>query len=59
MPVDTDPGQPEEHTLDSFVRTSESNVYSSSKVDVLKTPRLTRFDIEQIWTLFWWKAAAA
>ena len=46
VPVDTDPCPPEERTLDSVVL---------STVDVLKTPRLMMFDIQQIWILFWWK----
>ena len=46
MPVDTDPGPPEERTLDSD---------ALSGLSESKKKKLNMFDIQQIWTLSWWK----
>ena len=64
MPVDTDPGPAEERTLDSVVlsgrsgkerkkRKKEKKKKEKEKKEEKK--RLKMSDIQQIWTLFWWK----
>ena len=51
MPVDTDPGPPEDRTLDPVVLSGRSERKKERKEKKKKKKRLMRFDIQQIWTL--------
>ena len=55
IPSSTSQRKPEFWSIPIRVYQKNTCLIQSSWVDNLKTPRLTRFDTEQIWILFWWK----